>query len=168
MSKLEQTSKENDESTSRASAILNSVHSTTHSLYQDYVKYYYSYLSTEISSRLASTSSSAPPPAPKRLDLNEVIKPLIELTSAAPEPRKPAPASVSFIRSRAEHQLSNEARLVELSDSLQRATSLLLKSELVADLFKLLYVAPELRFAVDKRRLPLISQLVQLKAVNAL
>lgn len=163
-----------------------SISSVTNSLYQEYSKYY-SFIS-DISSRFTTSSSSssssspssgsqtAATAVPKRLDLNDIIKPLIDLTTSSTPPspsqtppsvpvKKPVP-SVSYIRSQAEIKLSNETRLVELSESLQRSSSILIKSELIADLFKLLYVAPELRLAVDRRQLPLVKQLVELKKIN--
>lgn len=79
---------------------------------------------------------------------------------------KRAPA-ISLIKLQTQLKLSNETKLVEINDSLKRASSLLIKSEIVAELFKLLYDAPELRFALNKKNLPLIKQLVELKALNA-
>lgn len=169
-------------SMSYSAAILNTVNSTTSSLYQEYNKYV-SYISNEITSRLnTSPVSSAPTgaaspvttPTPKRLDLHEIIKPFIDLTGTSgttPEATKSAknavPPAVSIIRIQTEQKLSNEARLVVLSESLQRASSLLIKSELIADLYKLLYASPEIRFAVHKRSLPLVKQLLDLKALNS-
>lgn len=155
-------------SMSYSSAILNSVNATTNTLLQEYQKYY-SYIWTEISSRLPSTSSPQSSTL-RRLDLHEIIKPLIDMTtSAAPTPppnKKPTPPSISIIRSQTESKLNNETRLVELVDSLQRASSLFIKSELIADLFKLLYAAPELRFTVHRQQLPLVKLLVQVKQLN--
>lgn len=158
---------------------------TTNSIYQEYTKYY-SYITSSFNATSNNSNSNLPAPStgnssppPRRLDLHEIIvKPLIDLTNtslsaiqggsgAQQPPIVPVKAlKRNLIRTQTEMKLSNELRLVELVDSLQRASSILIKSEVISDLFKLLYTAPELRFAVDRRRLPLIKQLIELKRFN--
>lgn len=171
-----------------SSYIYNTVNVTTNSIYQEYTKYY-SYITSSFNttsnnsnskaSNLPAPSTGNSSPPPRRLDLHEIIvKPLIDLTNtslsaiqggsgAQQPPIVPVKAlKRNLIRTQTEMKLSNELRLVELVDSLQRASSILIKSEVISDLYKLLYAAPELRFAVDRRRLPLIKQLIELKRFN--
>jgi hypothetical protein len=171
-----------------SSYIYNTVNVTTNSIYQEYTKYY-SYITSSFNtasnnsnskaSNLPAPSTGNSSPPPRRLDLHEIIvKPLIDLTNtslsaiqggngAQQPPIVPVKAlKRNLIRTQTEMKLSNELRLVELVDSLQRASSILIKSEVISDLFKLLYAAPELRFAVDRRGLPLIKQLIELKRFN--
>ena len=71
--------------------------------------------------------------------------------------------AISLINTFNQTQMNFEEKIFILCDSIEKASSLLIKSQLIAELFKHLYDNPEIRHAINRKHKKIVTHLLQLR-----
>jgi hypothetical protein len=74
--------------------------------------------------------------------------------------------AISLINKFNQTQLNYEEKIFVLCDSIERASSLLVKSQLIAELFQHLYDNPNIRHAINRKNKKFVCHLLQLKKIK--
>lgn len=106
-------------------------------------------------------SKSIPPKIDKTLLGTETEKPKIEI----PVPNKSSPKEFEQKIWIIQDTLHTEEKIVKLCDSITKASSSLIKTILLNDLFTVLYDNPEYRYVVFRKRKLMVNQLIKMSAI---